>query len=91
MPPGSPARSGRRLRTPDELRHWFSTRHRCPDCGEAEFLEGPTGGISQNIKCANDACGSEFNMAAVGGQLLFAERIRQDGPDEAGDRQTGMA
>jgi len=32
---------------------------KCPDCGVWEFLEGPQGGGSINIKCEN--CGSFFN------------------------------
>lgn len=32
---------------------------KCPDCGVWEFLEGPSGGMSTNIKCEN--CGSFFN------------------------------
>lgn len=32
----------------------------CPDCGSNKFLDGPCGGLCQNVKCAN--CGSEFNI-----------------------------
>lgn len=32
---------------------------KCPDCGVWAFLEGPSGGMSTNIKCEN--CGSFFN------------------------------
>lgn len=31
----------------------------CPDCGSEKWFEGPSAGISTNIKCAN--CGSKFN------------------------------
>jgi hypothetical protein len=41
----------------------------CPDCGHSEFLAGPEGGCSQNIKCNN--CGSKFNICPP----FFAERI----------------
>ena len=42
---------------------------RCPFCDCAEFLEGPHGGNSINIKCAR--CGAEFNeMGLFGVQLL---------------------
>lgn len=34
----------------------------CPDCGGREFYEGPSGGASQNWYCANDNCGSRFNI-----------------------------
>lgn len=43
----------------------------CPDCGKAEgFYEGPSGGMSTNIKCA--ACEAGFNVTPVIGR---AERI----------------
>lgn len=35
----------------------------CPDCGCGEFLEGPCGGLTINIKCAK--CGSTFYHAVV--------------------------
>lgn len=47
----------------------------CPDCGGKEFYSGPTGGISENIKCANEKCGSKFNVAYVGGSCIIADRI----------------
>lgn len=31
----------------------------CPDCGSTKFLEGPSGGMCVNFKCAT--CGSKFN------------------------------
>lgn len=34
----------------------------CPDCGGIEFLEGPHGGLAVNVKCANEECGSKFNI-----------------------------
>lgn len=42
----------------------------CPDCGSKEFIEGPSGGMAQNIKCAD--CGHWFNVALP----LFIQRIR---------------
>jgi hypothetical protein len=39
---------------------------RCPDCGGTQFREGPSGGISTNWVCDNEACGSRFNIAPVG-------------------------
>ena len=41
----------------------------CPDCGEWEFYEGPSGGMSTNYLCGH--CGSEFNHCA----FFVAERI----------------
>ncbi len=34
----------------------------CPDCEGTSFLEGPHGGLSVNVKCANTECGAEFNL-----------------------------
>lgn len=45
----------------------------CPDCGGKEFLEGPSGGICTNYKCAN--CGSKFNIGAAFGSVMIADRI----------------
>jgi hypothetical protein len=45
----------------------------CPDCDSREgFFEGPSGGMSTNIKCANEACGSRFNVTPIVGT---AERL----------------
>jgi len=33
----------------------------CPDCGDNKWYEGPHGGLSVNIKCANHECGRKFN------------------------------
>lgn len=46
--------------------------NRCPDCDHEGFLEGPSGGISTNIKCANAECGARFNITPLIG---IAERI----------------
>ncbi len=43
----------------------------CPDCKGVKFLEGPSGGASTNIMCANDKCKSKFNHCPG----FFAERI----------------
>lgn len=46
---------------------------KCPDCGSTKgFYEGPSGGISTNIFCANDACGAGFNVTPMIG---IADRI----------------
>src|SRR5215475_12729377 len=42
----------------------------CPDCGDNEWFEGPSGGMSTNIKCAK--CGLWLNHTPV---LGLAERI----------------
>jgi predicted nucleic-acid-binding Zn-ribbon protein len=45
------------------------TKNGCLDCGNSEFLEGPSGGMAQNIKCSK--CGSKYNVMPMG----WAERI----------------
>jgi hypothetical protein len=62
----------------------FNNAH-CPDCNGKDFLMGPHGGMSQNIKCANPRCGSEFNCAPFDegwrcGQPFMAERISPPSP-----------
>jgi hypothetical protein len=42
----------------------------CPDCLSKEFLEGPSSGLSRNVKCSN--CDSEFNIGP-----RFVERINR--------------
>lgn len=41
----------------------------CPDCGSESFMEGPSGGGAQNVKC--NGCGHWFNF----GLPLFIQRI----------------
>ena len=57
----------------------------CPDCGGLDFFMGPQGGMSRNIKCANEHCGSEFNCAPFDegwcGTPMLAERISSPQPD----------
>jgi hypothetical protein len=53
----------------------------CPDCGSKEgFYQGPQGGISTNIFCANPKCRSGFNFTNMFHEG-HAERI-QNGRDE---------
>src|SRR5271154_985542 len=47
----------------DPLLDAIGNRHVCPDCGGNKFTMGPSGGMSQNIKCSNLECGSEFCAA----------------------------
>lgn len=37
---------------------YLNTHAQCPDCDSKLFIEGPSGGASVNIKCAQ--CGSKF-------------------------------
>lgn len=52
-----------------DLRDFFEKYRCCPDCASESFHEGPCGGLSQNIKCAD--CGHWFNLALP----VFVERI----------------
>jgi len=54
----------------DPLVKSFYEDHVCPDCKGKEFLEGPHGGASINIKCAK--CGSKFNICP---DIGYIERI----------------
>lgn len=53
----------------------------CPDCAHEGFYEGPSGGASQNIMCANDACGSRFNVAVWPAPIFYVERISEPMPN----------
>ena len=61
-----------KLNANQELFNKLSTKG-CVDCGCSDFLEGPSGGLATNVKCANDECGSEFNIMPMG---QWAERIK---------------
>lgn len=50
------------------IRQWWNRRSApkdepvvCTYCGGTQWYEGPTGGISTNIMCANPECGHWFN------------------------------
>jgi len=53
----------------EKIKKLFLKYECCIDCGSTHLLEGPSGGMSQNISCAK--CGHRFNMALP----LFIERI----------------
>lgn len=46
--------------------------NKCPDCHHEGFYDGPSGGLSTNITCANDDCKQRFNVTPMIG---IAERI----------------
>jgi hypothetical protein len=48
----------------------------CPDCQKGQFLGGPQGGASQNVRC--NSCGAEFNLC-LWGNLCIGERITDRG------------
>lgn len=56
----------------------FKQSGKCPDCSGKDFFEGPSGGVCTNWKCANEACGHYFNVCIAWGNVISAERIRQD-------------
>jgi hypothetical protein len=57
----------------------------CPFCESEEWYEGPSGGMSQNVYCANEECGAGFNVMGpkpvnVGGQLILPPKGGDPGP-----------
>lgn len=50
----------------------------CPDCESGNFLEGPSGGGSVNVKCSNKDCGSLFNFMGIFG----IDRNSEPSPDK---------
>ena len=42
------------------IKKLFEENQCCIDCGEKKLLEGPSGGMSQNVRCSN--CGHEYNF-----------------------------
>lgn len=55
----------------DELEKERSNKMpKCTYCGGTQFYEGPSGGMSQNILCANDKCRHWFNYSPVFGDKL---------------------
>jgi len=58
---------------------------KCPDCGSTDFYVGPQGGMAQNVMCANENCGSKFNLAVFEdgtwfGPPLMIDRISEPSP-----------
>lgn len=62
LAPVRTSREGERL-LPWELEAMRNGR--CPDCGEP-LGEGPSGAGCVNMACANDGCGSRFNVSIFG-------------------------
>lgn len=48
----------------------------CKYCGGTNFFEGPSGGLSINVRCANEACRHWFNWTPAIGE--FEDLHRQD-------------
>jgi hypothetical protein len=57
-----------------EITDYMRKYNRCPDCGCDGFLEGPSGGLSQNVECAG--CGARFNMMGPFGVERIGEPTR---------------
>jgi len=57
----------KKLKCPDGLDPIFwqalYVDRKCPDCGSTDFFMGLQGGLAQNVMCANENCGSKFNLA----------------------------
>jgi len=72
-----PSPEGKEKKIDEELRKIFyesdKAEYTCPDCKGHDFKEGPHGGLSVNIKCANPKCGSGFNVCPI---TRFIERIK---------------
>lgn len=49
-------------------------RGECPFCGGREFYEGPQGGMSINIFCANPDCEAGFNVSG----FIFPTNLIQE-------------
>jgi hypothetical protein len=68
------------LSNTEELTKWFAENGSCPDCGCENWVEGPRGGLSQNVACANSGCGAEFNVARYNGVVFHVDRLRWVSP-----------
>lgn len=57
----------------------ITSTNKCPDCGVEGFFEGPSGGMSTNIVCSNEADPHWFNITPMSydGQQGIAERIKR--------------
>jgi hypothetical protein len=67
-----------RLDDSGSLTAWFSQKGSCPDCGGLKFLDGPRGGLSQNMKCGTRRCGAEFNVARYEGRVFHVDRLERE-------------
>jgi len=56
----------------DKLMGLFLKYNCCPDCGGEQFMEGPSGGMSTNVRCSS--CKHWFNMSLP----VCIERIHID-------------
>lgn len=49
-------------------------------CGQREWLEGPSGGCSTNVKCVH--CGAVYNWSAFCGTMIGFDFIGQEKPED---------
>lgn len=63
---------------------------KCTYCGSTKFYEGPSGGMSTNVLCANPECRHWFNHAPA---LDFFEDLNrvEPTPEEKAERRTADA
>lgn len=74
------------------LYHIVGVEGKCPDCGSIEgFYEGPSGGMSTNVFCANRACRSGFNVTPFSQGVGTCERIHQGDLERYPKPETGRS
>lgn len=54
---------------------------KCPYCNNTKFYEGPSGGLSTNILCANKDCRHWFNRNTLTGELEDLNRVEDSESD----------
>jgi hypothetical protein len=60
----------------EDERHYVVDRNQCPWCMKKEtFVEGPSGGASQNFICNNPMCGVTINVTPMGIDLVRESRL----------------
>ena len=67
-----------------------STMPKCTYCGGTDFLEGPSGGMSTNILCANEKCRHWFNWTPLLSQLDDLNRVEPTDEERAKAKATAM-
>jgi len=59
---------------------------KCTYCGGTEFYEGPSGGLSTNILCANEKCRHWFNYMGVIDKLEDLNRVEPTDEEREAER-----
>lgn len=82
-----PAHEENGVLVPDDLDRFLAAVHeakdeplKCPYCGGTKFFEGPSGGMSNNILCANSECRHWFNYH---GGIMPMDDLHRVEPTEA--------